>query len=74
MYDEHAFLLILCLLLWTDELAALTAHINELNIQRRQILNDFLDLKGNLSVKLLLLPVDIGDYILMKDNSNLKIR
>ncbi|KAG6632741.1 hypothetical protein CIPAW_13G179500 [Carya illinoinensis] len=28
-----------------DELAALTANINQLNIQRRQVLNDFLDLK-----------------------------
>lgn len=30
----------------TDELATLSAHINQLNIQRRQILNEFLDLKG----------------------------
>ncbi|RVW48799.1 Kinesin-like protein KIN-14T [Vitis vinifera] len=29
-----------------DELAALTAYINQLNIQRRQVLNEFLDLKG----------------------------
>lgn len=33
-------------LLWIDELAALTAYINQLNIQRRQVLNEFLDLKG----------------------------
>lgn len=30
----------------TDELAALNANICQLNIQRRQVLNDFLDLKG----------------------------
>ncbi|KAF5748853.1 hypothetical protein HS088_TW04G00813 [Tripterygium wilfordii] len=33
-----------------DELAALTSHINQLNIQRRQVLNEFLDLKGNIRV------------------------
>ena len=31
---------------WTDELTALTSKINQLNIQRRQVLNEFLDLKG----------------------------
>ncbi|KAA8550938.1 hypothetical protein F0562_002622 [Nyssa sinensis] len=29
-----------------DELAALNANIYQLNIQRRQVLNDFLDMKG----------------------------
>ncbi|KAF5725538.1 kinesin-like protein KIF3A-like isoform X1 [Tripterygium wilfordii] len=33
-----------------DELAALTSHINQLNIQRREVLNEFLDLKGNIRV------------------------
>lgn len=32
--------------LLTDELATLSACINQLNIQRRQILNEFLDSKG----------------------------
>ncbi|OVA03909.1 Kinesin [Macleaya cordata] len=32
------------------DLAALNAQLNQLNIQRRQALNDFLDLKGNIRV------------------------
>ncbi|KAL5832412.1 hypothetical protein ACOSQ4_017766 [Xanthoceras sorbifolium] len=44
-----------------DELAALTAYINQLNIQRRQVLNDFLDLKGNIRVFCRIRPIRIGE-------------
>ncbi|KAG2675315.1 hypothetical protein I3760_13G177600 [Carya illinoinensis] len=44
-----------------DELAALTANINQLNIQRRQVLNDFLDLKGNIRVFCRIRPVALGE-------------
>lgn len=36
---------LLCFLV-TDQLAALTVHVNDQNKRRRQILNEFLDLKG----------------------------
>ncbi|TXG73032.1 hypothetical protein EZV62_001611 [Acer yangbiense] len=45
-----------------DELAALTANINRLNIQRRQVLNDFLDLKGNIRVFCRIRPIRIGEH------------
>ncbi|XP_057954144.1 kinesin-like protein KIN-14B [Malania oleifera] len=43
-----------------DELAALTSRINQLNIQRRQVLNDFLDLKGNIRVYCRVRPITLG--------------
>ncbi|XP_065880783.1 kinesin-like protein KIN-14T [Euphorbia lathyris] len=33
-----------------EQLAALTTHLKELKIQRKQLLNEFLDLKGNIRV------------------------
>ncbi|KAJ9697644.1 hypothetical protein PVL29_006987 [Vitis rotundifolia] len=44
-----------------DELAALTAYINQLNIQRRQVLNEFLDLKGNIRVFCRIRPITVGE-------------
>ncbi|KAE9462345.1 hypothetical protein C3L33_05729, partial [Rhododendron williamsianum] len=44
-----------------DELAALNANICQLNIQRRQVLNDFLDLKGNIRVFCRVRPITMGD-------------
>lgn len=32
----------------TDDLTVLNAHLNQLNLQRRKALNDFLDLKGKI--------------------------
>ncbi|XP_015883614.2 kinesin-like protein KIN-14T isoform X1 [Ziziphus jujuba] len=40
-----------------DELAFLTSHINQLNAQRRQVLNDLLDLKGNIRVFCRIRPI-----------------
>ncbi|XP_043693815.1 kinesin-like protein KIN-14B isoform X2 [Telopea speciosissima] len=40
-----------------DDLAALTAHLNELNLKKRQALNDFLDLKGNIRVFCRIRPI-----------------
>ncbi|EEF38964.1 kinesin-like protein KIN-14T [Ricinus communis] len=44
-----------------DELAALTTSINQLNIQRRQALNDFLYLKGNIRVFCRIRPITLGE-------------
>ncbi|GFZ20831.1 P-loop containing nucleoside triphosphate hydrolases superfamily protein [Actinidia rufa] len=44
-----------------DELAALAANIYKLNIERRQVLNDFLDLKGNIRVFCRVRPITVGD-------------
>lgn len=42
----HTNMPIIFLFSLTDELAALTSDINQLNTQRKQVLNEFLDLKG----------------------------
>ncbi|KAJ6702732.1 KINESIN-LIKE PROTEIN KLP-3 [Salix viminalis] len=44
-----------------DELTVLTNHINQLNIKRRQILNEFLDLKGNIRVFCRIRPITSGE-------------
>ncbi|XP_017983448.1 PREDICTED: kinesin KP1 isoform X1 [Theobroma cacao] len=46
-----------------EELAALTDCINQLNIQRRQVLNDLLDLKGNIRVFCRVRPFTLGEHI-----------
>ncbi|XP_059659501.1 kinesin-like protein KIN-14T [Cornus florida] len=46
-----------------DELDNLTTNIYQLNIQRRQVLNDFLDLKGNIRVFCRLRPFMIGENL-----------
>ncbi|CAL8159625.1 unnamed protein product [Prunus armeniaca] len=63
-----------------DELAILTAHINELNKQRRQVLNEFLDLKGNIRVLCRIRPITIGENfgrfrpVVALDSSNVHLR
>ncbi|KAJ6704620.1 KINESIN-LIKE PROTEIN KIF3A ISOFORM X1 [Salix purpurea] len=44
-----------------DELNVLTNHINQLSIKRRQILNEFLDLKGNIRVFCRIRPITFGE-------------
>ncbi|KAJ6694566.1 KINESIN-LIKE PROTEIN KLP-3 [Salix koriyanagi] len=44
-----------------DELTVLTNHINQLSIKRRQILNEFLDLKGNIRVFCRIRPITFGE-------------
>ncbi|KAL5543159.1 hypothetical protein UlMin_010869 [Ulmus minor] len=44
-----------------DEIAALTGHINQLNTQRRLVLNHFLDLRGNIRVFCRIRPIAIGE-------------
>ncbi|VVB00191.1 unnamed protein product [Arabis nemorensis] len=41
-----------------DQLSALTVHVNDQNKRRRQILNEFLDLKGNIRVFCRVKPLD----------------
>ncbi|KAF3444368.1 hypothetical protein FNV43_RR14060 [Rhamnella rubrinervis] len=43
------------------ELATLTAYINQLNTQRSQVLNDLLDLKGNIRVFCRIRPIITGE-------------
>ncbi|PQP93752.1 kinesin-like protein KIF22 [Prunus yedoensis var. nudiflora] len=63
-----------------DELAILTAHINELNKQRRQVLNEFLDLKGNIRVLCRIRPITTGENfgrfrpVVALDSSNVHLR
>ncbi|XVF04526.1 hypothetical protein REPUB_Repub05bG0091200 [Reevesia pubescens] len=61
-----------------EELAALTHSINQLNIQRRQVLNDLLDLKGNIRVfcrvKPFTLGENLGPHVVALDTSNLLLR
>ncbi|XP_009376253.2 kinesin-like protein KIN-14T isoform X2 [Pyrus x bretschneideri] len=44
-----------------DELAILTAHMKEFNKRRRQVLNEFLNLKGNIRVLCRIRPIAIGE-------------
>lgn len=46
-----------------DELTVLNNHINQLNIKRRQILNEFLDLKGNIRVFCRIRPIAFGENL-----------
>ncbi|PRQ35821.1 putative minus-end-directed kinesin ATPase [Rosa chinensis] len=64
----------------TDELAILTARINELNRQRKQFLNEFLDLKGNIRVFCRIRPIEMGENfgrfrpVVALDSSNVLLR
>ncbi|XP_062107845.1 kinesin-like protein KIN-14T [Humulus lupulus] len=44
-----------------DEIAALTAYINQLNTQRRKVLNEFLDLRGNIRVFCRIRPIAVPE-------------
>ncbi|KAM6566752.1 hypothetical protein CsatA_025880 [Cannabis sativa] len=44
-----------------DEIVALTAYINQLNTQRRQVLNEFLDLRGNIRVFCRIRPITVPE-------------
>ncbi|KAI3948450.1 hypothetical protein MKW98_019200 [Papaver atlanticum] len=44
-----------------ENLAALYAHLNQLNLKRRQTLNEFLDLKGNIRVFCRIKPTSSGE-------------
>ncbi|XP_021595030.1 kinesin-like protein KIN-14T isoform X2 [Manihot esculenta] len=44
-----------------DELDALTSRINKLNVDRRQLLNRFLDLKGNIRVFCRIRPITMAE-------------
>ncbi|XWS73402.1 hypothetical protein CRYUN_Cryun02cG0125100 [Craigia yunnanensis] len=63
-----------------EELAALTDCINQLNIQRRQVLNDLLDLKGNIRVYCRVRPFTLGENlgrlgpVVALDTSNLLLK
>ena len=59
-YFSSYYLFMLCVLccLVTDKLSALTVEANEQNKWRRQILNEFLDLKGNIRVFCRVKPLD----------------
>ncbi|KAM1039308.1 hypothetical protein ACFX2C_028737 [Malus domestica] len=63
-----------------DELAILTAHMNEFNKRRRQVLNEFLNLKGNIRVLCRIRPIAIGENfgrfrpVVALDSSNVLLR
>ncbi|XP_021891120.1 kinesin-like protein KIN-14T isoform X2 [Carica papaya] len=63
-----------------EELSGLTAYINQLNIQRRQVLNDFLDLKGNIRVFCRIRPIRTGENsgslkpVVASDSSNVLLK
>ncbi|XP_050277519.1 kinesin-like protein KIN-14T [Quercus robur] len=63
-----------------DELAALTSNINQLNTQRRQVLDEFLDLKGNIRVFCRIRPISEGENfghfrpVVASDSSNVLLR
>ncbi|GLU19622.1 hypothetical protein SLE2022_358610 [Rubroshorea leprosula] len=63
-----------------EELATLTASINQLNIQRRQILNELLDLKGNIRVFCRIRPITLGENfgrlrpVVALDSSNVHLK
>ncbi|GLT82475.1 hypothetical protein SLE2022_008410 [Rubroshorea leprosula] len=63
-----------------EELAALTACINQLNIERRQVLNESLDLKGNIRVFCRIRPVTLGENfghlrpVVALDSSNIHLK
>ncbi|PON88637.1 Kinesin-like protein [Trema orientale] len=44
-----------------DELVILTGYINQLNIQRRQVLNEYLDMRGNIRVFCRIRPIAVGE-------------
>ncbi|XWS71073.1 hypothetical protein CRYUN_Cryun03dG0105700 [Craigia yunnanensis] len=60
-----------------EELASLTDCINQLNIRRRQVLNDLLDLKGNIRVFCRVRPFTLGENlgpVVTLDTSNLLLK
>ncbi|XP_010938125.1 kinesin-like protein KIN-14B isoform X2 [Elaeis guineensis] len=63
-----------------DEIACLNAQLNQLNLEKRQALNDFLDLKGNIRVFCRtrpFLPRENGGYersVLTSDSTNVFLR
>ncbi|GMN35664.1 hypothetical protein TIFTF001_042263, partial [Ficus carica] len=63
-----------------EELVVLTACINQLNTQRKQVLNEFLDLRGNIRVFCRIRPIAIGDNfsrlrpIAALDSSNILLK
>ncbi|KAF6147741.1 hypothetical protein GIB67_006714 [Kingdonia uniflora] len=52
-----------------DDIAALYDHLNRLNLQRRQALNDFLDLKGNIRVLCRIRPMAPREEIFLLQGS-----
>ncbi|XP_031249716.1 kinesin-like protein KIN-14T isoform X1 [Pistacia vera] len=64
----------------TDELGVLTAKINQLNIQRRQVLSEFLDLKGNIRVFCRVRPIRVEENygclrpVVALDSNNVLLR
>ncbi|MCL7046124.1 hypothetical protein MKW94_016157, partial [Papaver nudicaule] len=46
-----------------EDLAALYAHLIQLNLNRRQTLNEFLDLKGNIRVFCRIKPTSTGEKL-----------
>ncbi|XP_077241196.1 P-loop containing nucleoside triphosphate hydrolases superfamily protein isoform X2 [Tasmannia lanceolata] len=63
-----------------DDLAALKAHLDQLNLQRRRALNDFLDLKGNIRVFCRIRPLLAGEKsvhqgpVIVFDSSNVLLK
>ncbi|XP_022753510.1 kinesin-like protein KIN-14T isoform X2 [Durio zibethinus] len=60
-----------------EEIAALTDSINQLNIQRRQLLNDLLELKGTIRVFCRVRPLTFGENlgpVVALDTSNLLLK
>ncbi|RWR75752.1 kinesin KP1 isoform X1 [Cinnamomum micranthum f. kanehirae] len=63
-----------------DDLTVLNAHLNQLNLQRRKALNDFLDLKGNIRVFCRIRPVLADEKcgssrpVVALDSSNLLLK
>ncbi|PKI71548.1 kinesin-like protein KIN-14T [Punica granatum] len=46
-----------------DEIASLNSRINELSLRRRQALNEYLDLKGNIRVFCRMRPITMGENL-----------
>ncbi|KAI3979160.1 hypothetical protein MKX01_016985 [Papaver californicum] len=63
-----------------EDLAALYAHLNQLNLKRRQTLNEFLDLKGNIRVFCRIKPTRSGekynhqDVAIASDSTNVMLQ
>ncbi|XP_010552292.1 PREDICTED: kinesin-II 85 kDa subunit [Tarenaya hassleriana] len=58
-----------------DELSALTASVNDLNARRRKILNELLDLKGNIRVFCRVRPIrTVSGSAVASDTRNVAIR
>ncbi|EXB88913.1 Kinesin-like protein KIFC3 [Morus notabilis] len=63
-----------------DELVTLTAYINQLNTQRKQVLNEFMDLRGNIRVFCRIRSIATGENfgrlrpIAAQDSSNVLLK